>query len=141
MNSKNILFFMVFLLILFAGCNETKKLSEKELEEKAKEKFYGLDEVDIIGVSFEPSDFILKETEVIYPKEFDLYMFNCELALEEECLMTEDEFYSLNERVYVYGFELKEEKKREDRTMWGKVILKNNGEVIAAYINGLEHPI
>ncbi len=141
MNKKILFLTGIILLILFSGCTQQKKLTEQELKEKAKEYFYSLSEVDIIGVSFKSSDFVLKKTEIIYSKEFDLYDFDCELALPEECLLTENEFYSLNEKVHIYNFQLKEETKRDDRTMWGKVILKNNGELIASYINGIEHAI
>ncbi len=137
MNKKTILIIILFLSVLFSGC--TQKLTEQQLEEKAKEEFYELEDADVFGVYFKASDFILGKSEILFPQEIKLFDFECKGALSGNCLMTENEFYSLNEKVHIYNFQLKEETKRDDRTMWGKVILKNNGEVIAKYINGLEH--
>lgn len=139
MNKKIILTCVLILFLLFAGC--TQKLSEKQLEEKAKQNFYSLEAVDIFGISFNASDFVLKNTEFIYTKDLDLYAFDCDTVLSGSCTLTENEFYALNEKVYVYDFQLKEEAKRDDRTVWGKVILKSDGTLIANYINGVEHAI
>jgi len=136
MVSRNFLLFLALLLLfsLFYGCVE---IQEFMLEQKAKEYFYSLSREEIgNNMYMDPDVFVLAKTESMNSKEYSFSTrYECEYSTSGKCFMTTEEFNELNEKIYVYYFELDMEKLPVGDG-YGRVILKENGKPIVYYYNG-----
>ncbi|MBU2477091.1 hypothetical protein KKG83_06490 [Candidatus Micrarchaeota archaeon] len=141
MNKKAIIVILALLaFVLFSGCDGEKKLSDEEIEKKAKEYFYSIPDGDIVGFPMKTSDFVLVSSESTHTSKYKLSDWECDYCInfKERCSMTTEECKSYNGSINVYNFESKEEMPL-GRSAWGKVVLRNNGEPIFYYWTGLEH--
>lgn len=141
MNSKILV--SLILLVLFSGCVQEQKLSEQELEEKAKECFYNMDEITFESFNFykvNSTDFYVTQKTSAHSTQYSNWenvCVNCAINNEAIGLCKEniEKCKSFNGNIHIYEFSLNEniQVPREIEIYEAKAVLNDNGEPIGCY--------
>ncbi len=145
MNKKIILLVSLILLVLLSGCIQEQKLSEQELEEKAKECFYSIDEVkfpNFNNYSIKTTDFQITQKNSIHSTQYSNWENICwECGIDERskglCKEDFEKCKAFKGNIRVYEFQVKKEIQvpKELDIYVSRVILKDDGEPIGCYVS------